>query len=159
MVQIFRSGYGLLRKTACMLQCPFLLVIRLYWGWQFFITGKGKLADIDKIIGFFTNLGIPYPTQNAYFVSSLECVGGLLLIAGLGSRLISIPLIFSMCVAYLTADQEALRNIFSDPDKFFAATPFLFLYALVIIFLFGPGRISLDYFLFHRGRGESCGKN
>ena len=57
-------------------------------------TGWGKLSDIHKVIGFFTDLGIPAPTLNAYFVASLEFGGGLLLILGLGSRLVALPLVF-----------------------------------------------------------------
>ena len=45
------------------------------------------------------------------------------------SRLISIPLAIVMVVAYLTADIEIVKNIFSDPDKFLTADEFLFFYA------------------------------
>jgi putative oxidoreductase len=88
------------------LQSPFLLVVRLYWGWQFFQTGYGKLTNIAKPIAFFTDLGIPFPTVNAYFVSSLECVGGALLFVGLGSRLLALPLTIDMVVAYVVEPQE-----------------------------------------------------
>jgi hypothetical protein len=54
------------------LQSPFLLAVRLYWGWQLIETGWGKLTDIGKVIGFFSQLGIPAPALNAYFVSALE---------------------------------------------------------------------------------------
>ena len=43
-----------------------------------------------------------------------------------------------------SADKEALAAIFSDTDKFTGATPFLFLLACVIVFAFGPGKLSLD---------------
>ena len=45
---------------------------------------------------------------------------------------------------YATADKEALHAILSDTDKFTGAAPFLFLLACVIVFAFGPGKISLD---------------
>ena len=38
-----------------------LLVLRLTWGWQFFQTGLGKLRNIERVITFFTSLGIPAP--------------------------------------------------------------------------------------------------
>jgi len=60
------------------------------------------------------------------------------------SRFTAIPLIITMIVAYLTADLDVVKNIFSAPDKFTAADPFLFLLASVIVFVFGPGRFSLD---------------
>jgi putative oxidoreductase len=49
-----------------------------------------------------------------------------------------------MLAAYITADKEALRSIFSDPDKFTAAAPYVFLIASLIVFLFGPGVFSVD---------------
>ena len=81
---------------------------------------------------------------NAIMAGSTECVGGLLLLLGLGSRIITVPLIFTMIIAYLTAESDAAHAIFSDPDKFVTATPFLFLLACVIVLIFGPGIFSVD---------------
>jgi len=139
---------GRLATLGGFLQPVLLLLIRLWWGWSFFLTGKGKLLNLDKTASFFADLGLPLPKLNAIVAGSTECFGGLLLVAGLFSRVVSVPLIFTMLVAYATADQEALQAILSDPDKFTSATPFLFLYALVIVFAFGPGRLSLDALLF-----------
>ena len=47
-------------------------------------------------------------------------------------------------MAYITADRAALLSIFSDPDNFYAAAPFTFLMASLIVLIFGPGRFSLD---------------
>jgi len=66
------------------------------------------------------------------------------LFLGLGSRIIALPLTINMLVAYLTADREALFSIFSDPGKFYAADPFTFFFASLLILVFGPGKISLD---------------
>jgi putative oxidoreductase len=129
------------------LHSPFLLCVRLYWGWQFWQSGWGKLQDISKPIDFFTQLGIPFPAFNAWFIALLEAGGGILLILGLGSRLISIPLVIDMIVAYITADREALKSFFSDPDKFSAAAPYTFLFAALLILIFGPGSFSLDYLI------------
>ncbi len=148
------SGYhkldGLLTTLGGWLQPVLLLIIRGWWGWSFFLTGKGKLLNLEKTTAFFTDLGLPLPKLNAIMAGSTECFGGLLLLLGLGSRLASVPLIFTMVVAYVTADNEALHAIFSDPDKFTGATPFLFLLACVIVFAFGPGKLSLDALLFKK---------
>jgi len=135
----------LFERAVSHLQSPLLLAVRLYWGWQFFQTGLGKLMHIPKIINFFTSLGIPFPAFNAYFVGSLECVGGTLLFLGLGSRIIALPLTFNMLVAYITADREALFSILSDPGKFYAADPYTFFFAALLVLIFGPGKISLDF--------------
>ncbi|MCU1276153.1 MAG: DoxX family protein, partial [Bryobacterales bacterium] len=72
MMQLAEKYYRLLIRVSSRLQSPFLLAVRLYWGWQFMQTGWGKLSDINKVVGFFTDLGIPAPALNAYFVSALE---------------------------------------------------------------------------------------
>lgn len=126
------------------LRSPLLLVLRLMFGYQLYVTGKGKLDNIDRFIGFMTHLGIPMPVFNAHFVATLECVGGLLLLFGLASRLICIPLTINFVVAYLTADHDAVVNFFKDQDAFTNAAPFLFLLTTLIILAFGPGRLSLD---------------
>jgi len=147
MMQLAEKYYRLLVRVSSSLQSSFLLAVRLYWGWQFMQTGWGKLSDINKVVGFFTDLGIPAPVLNAYFVSALEFGGGLLLILGLGSRLIALPLVTDMIVAYITADREALFSIISNPDKFTAAAPYTFLIASLIVLIFGPGKASVDAFL------------
>ena len=76
MTQLAGRYYRLLIRAASSLQSPFLLAVRLYWGWQFMQTGWGKLNETQKVIGFFTHLGIPAPALNAYFISGLEFAGG-----------------------------------------------------------------------------------
>jgi putative oxidoreductase len=150
MIPLIRKGYELLIASANSLQSVLLLAVRLYWGWQFMQTGWGKLGDLNKVVNFFTSLGIPFPTLNAYFVSGLEFAGGALLLAGLGSRLIALLFTADMLVAYITADREALFSVFSNPDKFYAAAPYTFLFASLLVLVFGPGRFSIDYLIGRR---------
>jgi putative oxidoreductase len=126
------------------LKSPFLLFVRLYWGIQLMQSGWGKLHHLDKVTDYFTSLGLPAPGLMAPAISSLEFFGGLLLVLGLFSRLISFVLTINMIAAYITADREALLSIFSDPDKFTAAAEYVFLIASVVILIFGAGAFSLD---------------
>jgi putative oxidoreductase len=103
------------------------------------------LLDLEKPTQFFQSLGIPFPHQQAILVGVTECVGGLFLLVGLASRLIAVPQMILLTVAYLTADVDRFKMIFSDPDKFLAADEFLFLFAVVLVFVFGPGRFSFDW--------------
>lgn len=144
--------YARLAALVSYLQSPFLLAVRLYWGWQFAQTGWGKLHNLAKITDFFTSLNIPFPAANAHFVASLEFVGGILLILGLGSRAIGLLLSINMLVAYVTADREALTAVFSDPGKFYIADPFTFLFASAIVLVFGAGLFSVDALLWKRCR-------
>ncbi len=148
-VDLGTKGYGLLIRAGDLLQPVLLLIFRLTWGWQFFVTGKGKLLNHPDIVEFFTSLGIPLPDFNAWFVAGVECVGGILLILGLASRPIGLMLTVNMIVAYLAVkdDREAVFNMFKDPDTFLQADPFFFLLTAVLILAFGPGKFSLDYLL------------
>ena len=136
--------YGWLVTAANSLQAPFLLVIRVYWGWMFLESGWGKITHTDKVIAFFTDLNIPAPALNAYFNAALETVGGILLILGLASRLIAVPLLINMIMAYVIADREALTSFFSESGKFYAADPFPFLLVSLLVLIFGPGKLSFD---------------
>ncbi len=146
------SLYNLYVKFLGCLRSPFLLVIRLYWGWQFFLTGRGKLMHLDRTTNFFAGLHIPAPHLNAIMAGCTECFGGLLLLLGLGGRIATVPLIVTMIVAYLTADPDKIKNVFSNPDAFVTADQFLFMLAALIVLIFGPGAFSLDA-LIRRVRG------
>src|SRR5260370_37263522 len=130
-------------------QSPFLLAVRLYWGWQLVQSGWGKLHHLDKVTDFFTSLILPMRGTMALFISCLEFFGGIFLAIGLLSRITALALTENMIMAYVTADREALHSIFSDPDEFYAAAPYTFLIASLIILIFSPGNICLDILLEH----------
>jgi putative oxidoreductase len=142
-------GYRWVIQIGTTLQSPLLLAIRLCWGIEFFMTGLGKLMHIQKVIDFFTSIPIVFPAANAYLVGCTEMLGGALLTIGFASRLISIPLAFTLIVAYLTTEKDALKSLytFTDIDPFLTAAPFLFLFACIIILVFGPGVFSVDYLI------------
>jgi putative oxidoreductase len=136
--------YKLFSSLSGKLRSPFLLAVRLYWGWQFAQSGWGKLHNISHVTDFFVSLNIPFPHMNAVFVSSLEFFGGILLLLGLASRFTGLVLTGNMLVAYITADKEALTSIFSDPGKFYTADPYTFLFASLLMLIFGAGLFSVD---------------
>lgn len=129
------------------LQSPFLLLVRLYWGWQLAESGWGKLHNLDKVVEFFTSLNLPFPAQMAVFIACVEFFGGIFFALGLFSRITALVLTVNMLMAYITADREALFSFFSDPDKFSAAAPYVFLFASLIVLIFGPGKLCLDTLL------------
>lgn len=136
------------------LQSPFLLFVRLYWGIQLTQSGWGKLHHLADVTQFFTSLGLPAPGFTALAISCLEFFGGILFALGLFSRPLALVLTVNMLMAYITADREALLSFFSNPGKFYAADPYTFLFASVIVLLFGAGYFSLDH-LFGRLLGFS----
>jgi uncharacterized membrane protein YphA (DoxX/SURF4 family) len=78
------------------------LIMRLMVGGVFLSEGILKFVYPNQGVGRFTKLGLPLPHITATFIGSLEIVGGLLLIAGLLTRVIAIPFILEMVVAILT---------------------------------------------------------
>lgn len=144
---LISRGYRLYTQVADSLRSPFLLAIRLYWGWQLMQSGWGKLHNIAGVTEFFTSLGLPAPHFTAIAISNLELFGGALLAVGLGSRLIGLVLSVNMLMAYITADREALLSVFSDPGKFYNADPFTFLMASLLVFILGAGSFSVDYLI------------
>jgi putative oxidoreductase len=102
------------------------------------------LHNLAKIAGFFASLNIPFPGFSAPVVSALEFVGGILLMLGLFSRPVAFLLASNMFVAYWAADRDALSAIFSDPGKFYAADPFTFLFASLMVLIFGAGVFAID---------------
>lgn len=123
---------------------PFLLFVRIYWGWQLWQSGWGKLHNLDKVTDFFASLSMPAPAQMALFIACVEFFGGILFALGAFSRVTSLILTVNLTMAYILADREALFSIFSDPDKFTAAAPFNFLVAALIVLIFGAGQICVD---------------
>src|SRR6266849_9140447 len=129
---------------ASYLQSPFLLLLRLYWGWQLAQSGWGKLHHLSNVGEYFATLGLPMPAQMAVFIACLEFFGGIFLALGLASRITALVLTVNLIMAYVIGDREALLSFFSDPDKFIAAAPFVFLIVSLIVLIFGAGKISVD---------------
>src|SRR5271156_688228 len=125
--QILRMYDGF-AKVVTALQSPFLLLVRVYWGWQLSQNGWAKMHNLPKVTEFFSSLGLPAPHATATFVSSFEFVCGILLALGLLSRIAALGLVIDMFMAYWTADHEALVAVISNPNKFQAADPFIFFF-------------------------------
>jgi putative oxidoreductase len=145
-----RKLYAWAVRASSLLQSPFLLFVRVYWGLQLAQNGWGKLHNLARVTEFFSSLGLPAPGPTAAFVATVEFLGGLLLVIGLFSRFVGLVLTIDMAMAYIMADREALFSIFSDPGKFYVADPYTFLFAALLILIFGPGKIALDTYLLRR---------
>ena len=116
------------------------LLARLTLAAVFIESGWGKIHNIPKVVGFFTELGIPAPEFQAYLVSYTELIGGTLLLVGLFTRLASIPLSVTMIVAIITAKKDDMHE-FTD---LFGFSEYLYLVLFVYLIINGPGRLALD---------------
>ena len=79
------------------------LALRLYLVPVFWMAGTQKIAGMENTIEWFGNpdwgLGLPFPALLAHLAAYTEAIGALLLLLGLATRWISIPLMVTMLVA------------------------------------------------------------
>lgn len=142
-----RRLYKLVARLFAGLQSPFLLAVRLYWGWQLSENGWAKLHNLPRVTDYFASLNLPAPGPTAAFVSTVEFVGGILLGLGLLTLPTCIAIVIDMLTAYIVADREAFLSFFSDFSKFYNGAEYEFLFVGVLILIFGPGKISLDHYI------------
>jgi putative oxidoreductase len=119
------------------------LIVRLTVGLVFVVSGWGKLHHLEQVTGFFTELGIPAPGAQAAFVSTVELVGGLLIITGLATRIASALLIGVMAVAIWTAKWPEIHDVADLANTIEMAYLAIFVWLLVS----GGGALSLDRLL------------
>ncbi len=125
-----------------------LLLLRLYLAPVMIQAGWNKASSFDSIVDWFGNddygLGLPMPFVMAFLATAAELVGGVLLLLGALTRLVSIPLMVTMIVAMVSvhakngwlaiadasswlADGTILlnENIMAAPEKLAAAKSLL----------------------------------
>jgi putative oxidoreductase len=129
-------------KAVSLLKDLPLLFMRLILAYGFYMPARNKWADIGAIADWFASMNYPLPTLNAYLAAGTEAAGVVLLTLGLLNRVISIPLIIVMLVAIFTVHAG---NGFSAGDNGFEI-PLYYMIMLFTILVYGPGKISVDYF-------------
>jgi len=122
------------------------LAARLTLGHVFFWSGWGKLHEPP--VDFFTQLGIPAPAIMAMFIACVEFGGGILLVAGLLTRLAALMLASTMAVALLTA----FHGKIDDFGALTGISEYLYLLLLVWLVIAGAGALSVDAVLAWRLR-------
>jgi putative oxidoreductase len=112
--------------------------VRIMTGLLFAVHGYQKFAGgIGGVSAFFTKVAIPLPGVMAPFIASLELVGGLLLILGLGTRVVGGLFTLEMLVTTLWVKIPSAGWNSSDLDR-------MLLVAGVLLVVAGPGAAALD---------------
>ena len=123
----------------------FILILRIFFGVMFFIHGLGKMMN-------FSELSLTYPSifgLGSYMTLMLavftEFCCSLFLIAGLLFRIMLLPMIVAMAVAF-----------FDIHDGFLPEGELSLIYLIVFCLLYfvGPGKFSIDYLIDRRLRKE-----
>jgi putative oxidoreductase len=126
------------------------LAARAVVGWVFLWTGWQKLQILPTMVQRFGEWGIPAPAVMAPFVSGVEFVGGLLLLAGLLTRFATVPLMIVMIVAIASvkwSDVDSLATLLG-----FEETSYFVMFAWLAIA--GPGPVSLDHLVVKAARKD-----
>jgi len=146
---------------------PATVLLRLMAGGVFLWEGILKFVFANQGVGRFTKLGIPAPALMANFVGGLEIVGGVLLIAGLLTRVIAVPFIIEMLVAmvstkialYLGTSPLPLPPVPPQVGVWAVLHEIRSEYAQLMVTLFllmaGPGPWSLDALVARASRSKT----
>lgn len=125
-----------------------ILAVRLFFGVLFFVHGLDKMMNFSYLSDTYPSVfGLgSYMTLMLAIFTEFCC--SLFLITGLMTRVVLIPMIISMAVAF-----------FDIHDALFPEGELALIYFIVFIILFftGPGRYSIDYLLdmrFNKLKGE-----
>lgn len=124
------------------------LLLRLVFGWFWLETGWAKLHNLDFFSQRFVEWGIPFPMFSATLSGATDLVGGALLILGLGTRLVAIPMIVNMLVALAVVVLPTISTF----NEFVELDEVLYVAVLFWLLMAGPGKASLDHLLARRFR-------
>ena len=130
-----------------------ILLVRISIGLFFAISGGNKLfvaGGTKPVYDTLVKAGVPFPRQTAYFVATVEFVGGSLLALGFLSSAASFALLIDMIVATLTSAVSTLPkglSALSWLDDFLYLPEVLYVLFFIWLICSGPGTFSVDHWL------------
>ena len=142
-------------------------LLRRMAGSVFLWEGVMKFVFANQGVGRFTKLGFPFPGATADLVATIEIVGGVLLLAGLQTRLVGLVFVGEMIVAVLSTKISMFLGTSPLPlppvppqTGFWAVlhevrSEFAQMFVSLFLVVEGPGRLSLDAW---RKRSERRGR-
>lgn len=111
----------------------------------FIWSGIGKLMMPGMTVGYIASIGLPLPEVGLVLAIIVELGGGLLLLAGLGTRWVALALAaFSLFTAFVFHGFGDMNNQINAMKNIAMAGGFLFVFAT------GAGEWSLDAMRFRR---------
>ena len=130
-----------------------ILLVRVAIGLFFAISGANKLfvpGGTKPVYDTLVEAKIPFPHFTAYFVSSVEFLGGPLVTLGFLSSPACMALMIDMIVATLTSAVSTLPkglSALSWLDDFLYLPEVLYVIFFIWLLCAGPGKFSVDYWL------------
>ena len=116
----------------------FILLIRLFFGVMFFIHGVDKMMNFSELSEVYPDvLGFgSYMTLMVTIFCEFCC--SLFLMAGLLVRIMVLPMIAAMAVAFFDVHDALLPQ---------GELALIYLVMFILLYLVGPGKYSLDYLI------------
>lgn len=118
-----------------------LAVVFVYHGSQKLFGWFGGYG-IEGTAGWMASIGIPLPTLSTILAGSAEFFGGIALLLGVGTRVASLAVAFTMLVAIATVHHSAFDARAGGMEYQLTLGT-----ALVALALIGPGRIAVERLL------------
>ena len=130
-----------------------ILLVRVSLGLFFAISGANKLfvaGGTKPVYDTLVKAKVPFPRQTAYFVSSVEFVGGSFVALGFLSSPACVALMTDMIVATLTSSLSTIPkglSPFNWLDDFLYLPEVLYVLFFIWLLFSGPGKFSVDHWL------------
>jgi putative oxidoreductase len=118
-----------------------LALVFIAHGWPK-LNPNSEMKGIAGMTGFLKQLGVPLPTFFAWVVTLLETVGAILLILGLGTRILALGFAIDMLVAIYLVKLRMMKAGFSGQNGW--EFEFALLVGSLALLFTGAGSISLD---------------
>ena len=127
-----------------------LLFMRLFFGALFFMHGLDKMMDFNTLSQTYPSvLGLgSYMTLMVTIFCEFAC--SMFLVAGLLIRVMLIPMIVAMAVAFFDIHDGMMPE---------GELSLIFLIIFIVIFMTGPGRYSVDYLIDRKVRQDRKNMN
>ena len=123
-----------------------ILCVRLFFGVLFFMHGLDKMTNFDQLSLTFPDI-MGFGSYMSLMLSIFaEFCCSLFLIFGLLVRVMLIPMIIAMAVAFFDVHDAMMPE---------GELSLIYLIVFIIVYLTGPGRFSLDYLIDARFKNES----
>lgn len=118
-----------------------LALVFLAHGWPK-LNPNSEMKGTAGFAGFLNQMGVPLPTFFAWVVTLLETAGAVLLILGLGTRILAVGLAINMLVAIYLAKIRMMKASFSGQNGW--EFEFALMAGSLALLFSGAGSLSLD---------------
>ena len=137
---------------------PLPLLGRILIAVIFVLAGINQLGTMDETSANMASHGIPYPTNLVWGVVALELVGGIMLIAGLLTRLVALAFFFyTLTLAVLFHPYWAFTGAAARTQHASFYEHLAMMGGMLFVVAFGAGPFSIDALIFGRAKARGVG--